>query len=700
MFRSRLKTVLLVTALLALAIPAVPVLADCTETVNPYGGKDWDCTGNTIGVINGTPLSDRITNHGTVTGYIWSAGFSSSSQQQDTITNNGVVGDHQPNPETGDDDDGLWGGAGNDTIINNGTVYGGALGAIFGDGSAAYAPDQDYIVHNGTAHGDINGDFQARGHDTIVINGIVNGGVYGDINPLYIGWGPNSGGNDLVIIRDNAHITGIIDGNMGNDTLRFELTAQSQAEYDLLLATLAAAAPANDSLTFRGRTFNWRNFEIITHQIAWTTTATPTVSPSETPATATNTPSPTNTPSAPVVTIVMPANDGSPVNTVEDTRFRATAYDPAVGTADGAGIQRVAFEIYTPNNVLAFSSSDTTAPYCAFGGNNPCNFTSLQGGGANGTYTLRARAQASGGTWSNWVSRTFVIGAPSATATFTPTATPSNTPVPPTATFTPTNTPVPPTATNTPSATPDNTPEATPTDTPTDTPTNTPTATFTPSITPTNTPTNTATATNTPTNTPTATNTPAGIVVNIIVPANNGSSVTGVQDTRFQAVAYDLNVGSADGSGIQQVAFEIYSPGNVRVYTSSDTAAAYCAFGGNGPCNMTNLQSGAQSGTYILRARALTSSGTWSNWVSRTFVIVLPSGSGAGVAPANALVVGTATTLPSPLPSHTPTIVPTDVPTQPPPVIPTDIPTEAQPVAPAESDSPTEAPSDIPGGTS
>ena len=120
-----------------------------------------------------------------------------------------------------------------------------------------------------------------------------------------------------------------------------------------------------------------------------------------------------------------------------------------------------------------------------------------------------------------------------------PTPTPTNTPVPPTATNTPTNTPVPPTATNTPTNTPvPPTATSTPTNTPvpptaTNTPTNTPvppTATNTPTNTPvpptaTNTPTNTPvppTATNTPTNTPvppTATNTPT----NTPCPARNST---------------------------------------------------------------------------------------------------------------------------------------------------------------------------------
>ncbi|MCA9897869.1 MAG: ExeM/NucH family extracellular endonuclease, partial [Anaerolineales bacterium] len=97
--------------------------------------------------------------------------------------------------------------------------------------------------------------------------------------------------------------------------------------------------------------------------------------------------------------------------------------------------------------------------------------------------------------------------------------TPTNTPIPPTATNTPlptaTNTPVPPTATNTPLPTATNTPvPPTATNTPLPTATNTPvppTATNTPLPTATNTPvppTATATATASPTPLPTATNTP------------------------------------------------------------------------------------------------------------------------------------------------------------------------------------------------
>jgi hypothetical protein len=124
---------------------------------------------------------------------------------------------------------------------------------------------------------------------------------------------------------------------------------------------------------------------------------------------------------------------------------------------------------------------------------------------------------------------------PPPTATFTPTDTATNTPPPPTATFTPTDTftatALPPTATFTSTNTPG--PSLTPTDTQTSTNTPLPptaTATFTPTNTllpptPTNTPTDTptVTATNPPTstNTPTATNTPPNTPTPLPTPMAN-----------------------------------------------------------------------------------------------------------------------------------------------------------------------------------
>lgn len=128
--------------------------------------------------------------------------------------------------------------------------------------------------------------------------------------------------------------------------------------------------------------------------------------------------------------------------------------------------------------------------------------------------------------------------------TDTPTNTPTNTAVPPTdtPTNTPTNTPIPPTdtPTNTPTNTPippTDTPTNTPTNTsiaPTDTPTNTATNTATPTDTPTNTPTLTQTATSTSTNTPAASATPSptGTFSQVQTATSTPSSSTSSQPSR------------------------------------------------------------------------------------------------------------------------------------------------------------------------
>ncbi len=250
-------------------------IAPCDSTPNTQSppGENITCNGDQSGVVNGSTGSDLVVVNGTVDGYVWTGGFSSNNAQSDTIINNGTVGDGQINGATLMSDDGLWGGAGSDTIVNNGTVNGGDYGSIFGDGSEG-ATDDDLIINNGTANGDINGDFTAGGDDTIVINGTVNGSVYGDASAEIIaaiiaqnGSYTGGGGNDLVILQDNAVVTGVIDGNLGYDTLQFAFQVQDWAEYQQLLAAIAAANPAGGEITYQGFTFTWLNFEQLVNLI-------------------------------------------------------------------------------------------------------------------------------------------------------------------------------------------------------------------------------------------------------------------------------------------------------------------------------------------------------------------------------------------------------------------------------------------------
>ncbi|MBZ0280689.1 MAG: hypothetical protein K8L97_08095 [Anaerolineae bacterium] len=69
----------------------------------------------------------------------------------------------------------------------------------------------------------------------------------------------------------------------------------------------------------------------------------------------------------------------------------------------------------TPTELPTATNTPTenTPSYCAFGGDTPCNVAPPNANALQGTYTLRARAQNTAGTWSEWVTRTFVIGIPS-----------------------------------------------------------------------------------------------------------------------------------------------------------------------------------------------------------------------------------------------------------------------------------------------
>lgn len=179
------------------------------------------------------------------------------------------------------------------------------------------------------------------------------------------------------------------------------------------------------------------------------------------------------------------------------------------------------------------------------------------------------------------------VGATTATgtATSTPTVTPTGTyaTATATATGTVTSSPTPTGVYDTP--TPTSTPTVTETPTPTDTPTVTPTPTDTPTTTVTPTPTDTPW----PTDTPTPTNTPApemplfGQVVQTGA-GQNSDSVSGA--LVFQVVAFDPNVGSNDGDGIDSVVMQIFDS-NGKVYERQENNAAYCAFAGGEPdCNI------------------------------------------------------------------------------------------------------------------
>ena len=56
---------------------------------------------------------------------------------------------------------------------------------------------------------------------------------------------------------------------------------------------------------------------------------------------------------------------------------------------------------------------------------------------------------------------------------------------------------------------------------------------------------------------------------------------------RIEAQAYDLGVGSRNGDGIDHVNFTITDPAGAVILNHDETMPAYCAFGGDSPCEQS-----------------------------------------------------------------------------------------------------------------
>ncbi|MBN1451032.1 MAG: Ig-like domain repeat protein [Anaerolineales bacterium] len=114
---------------------------------------------------------------------------------------------------------------------------------------------------------------------------------------------------------------------------------------------------------------------------------------------------------------------------------------------------------------------------------------------------------------------------------------------------------------------------------------------------------------------------PALTQLNIIVPPADGTSITNMNDTRFEAEAWDPAIGIMNGDGITSVTFTIYdSIGNI-VHTYTDITSLYCAFGGDSAC-APSVAAGITlpADTYTLEATVLTNAGG-TETVTRTFII-------------------------------------------------------------------------------
>jgi hypothetical protein len=114
-----------------------------------------------------------------------------------------------------------------------------------------------------------------------------------------------------------------------------------------------------------------------------------------------------------------------------------------------------------------------------------------------------------------------------------------------------------------------------------------------------------------PGDTTTAPPQPRGVVVAVTaeVREDDGSSTV----LNIEATAYDSAVGDGNGDGIDYVYFTIVGPRGGVVFENDETRPAYCAFGGDRPCDFT-LESGlaelgGAGGEFTVYATAYAASG-------------------------------------------------------------------------------------------
>lgn len=129
-----------------------------------------------------------------------------------------------------------------------------------------------------------------------------------------------------------------------------------------------------------------------------------------------------------------------------------------------------------------------------------------------------------------------------------------------------------------------------------------------------------------PTDTPSPTNTPLPIHIEITNPNSSGSTITSVEQTRFEAVAWNPPFGTSNGDGINNITIWFEGPGDIpgRI----DTMANYCAFpGSNSNCSRIDAVmdfTTLPNGIYTIHARAQGVDGRFSRTVSKTFILKLP----------------------------------------------------------------------------
>jgi hypothetical protein len=172
----------------------------------------------------------------------------------------------------------------------------------------------------------------------------------------------------------------------------------------------------------------------------------------------------------------------------------------------------------------------------------------------------------------------------------------------------------------------------------------------------------------------------------IIVPPVSGATLTDINETGFEAEAWDPLEGTSNGDGIDHVRMWLYSPSFALMTVNDQFSVRYCLYNGTVTCNQMpgGQWSTLANGTYTLYAMAWADDGRTSALASKTFVIAWPT--------------ETPSNTPTPTKTYTPSPVPPPTDTQPPTntSTPSHTPTHTATFTPTRTPTATHTPSDTP----
>jgi uncharacterized protein with beta-barrel porin domain len=246
-------------------------------------GADLSTVANTgtiegdYGVFDGGSIN--LTNQGTITGgglagvftNSYTVGASSTIANSGTITGStyGVYSNTQLTLSN----------TGSISGANNGGVFltnsGGSVqnsGAIQGHDYGIYSEGNGNLVNSGTIGGATQDGVRFAGSGTAfntgAISGSVNGLVISGMSGVTLRGGSvtaGSGdavllgtGNDTLAIQDRSHVTGLMDGSGGSNTITFDLVGITPAEKASLDAMLATGM---GNINIGGENYDWQNFQ-------------------------------------------------------------------------------------------------------------------------------------------------------------------------------------------------------------------------------------------------------------------------------------------------------------------------------------------------------------------------------------------------------------------------------------------------------